>query len=586
MIYPEKVKLVIWDLDDTFWSGTLSEGPVSKNERNIEIVKILTERGIVNTVSSKNEKISAEEKLKEIGVLDYFVFNKISWSPKGSQINDTIYNMGLRACNCIFIDDNVLNLKEVEASCPGIFVYLPEEILPILLDLDCAKGKDDRDLTRLKQYRILENKSIDKLSLKQSNFEFLRQCDINVKFDFDCEKYLERILELIERTNQLNFTKKRLYTEGQKEDFIFLLSHYQTTAAVILCSDKYGDYGVVGFYLLRKENDKIGKLEHFVFSCRIMNMGVESYVYEIIGRPKLEVVKPVAYELSDYLNVDWISDGSSCVADDLDLSSMLLGPCHLLQLSNFFNTDLGFFQYVKNNSIVKFDCPSFILSSKNSIIHSSFVSSGYTWSIEEYDNFHKNLPIVDLLVISLEDILLDNTYIYESGNLFRYEGAHSVNFSVKRLHINERVTLLIEIIEFLIASVSDSCDIYILDGFFSKNTPDYAASARLVYSHVIRKHFNNRLNIIDLSSYEVCSGNYVDDGFHLDRLSYYKIFNDIKKREIKLKLSDYTVFDKPLDKKVLYRLKLLRIFGSDSFLFSVIVKSYRFIKFLSKKLSN
>ena len=24
----EKIKLIVWDLDDTFWSGTLSEGDV------------------------------------------------------------------------------------------------------------------------------------------------------------------------------------------------------------------------------------------------------------------------------------------------------------------------------------------------------------------------------------------------------------------------------------------------------------------------------------------------------------------------------------------------------------------------------
>ena len=41
------VKLVIWDLDDTFWTGTLAEGPVEWVAANIELVKQLTSRDII-----------------------------------------------------------------------------------------------------------------------------------------------------------------------------------------------------------------------------------------------------------------------------------------------------------------------------------------------------------------------------------------------------------------------------------------------------------------------------------------------------------------------------------------------------------
>ena len=43
----EKIKLVIWDLDETFWSGTLSEGEVQTTEQNIELIKRLSDVGIV-----------------------------------------------------------------------------------------------------------------------------------------------------------------------------------------------------------------------------------------------------------------------------------------------------------------------------------------------------------------------------------------------------------------------------------------------------------------------------------------------------------------------------------------------------------
>ena len=49
------VKLVIWDMDETFWQGTISEGPIVFVEENIRAVKKLTDCGIVNAICSKND---------------------------------------------------------------------------------------------------------------------------------------------------------------------------------------------------------------------------------------------------------------------------------------------------------------------------------------------------------------------------------------------------------------------------------------------------------------------------------------------------------------------------------------------------
>ena len=43
-----------------------------------------------------------------------------------------------------------------------------------------------------------------------SNVEFLRSSDIRVEVEHDIEGHIDRVIELINRTNQLNFTKRRL----------------------------------------------------------------------------------------------------------------------------------------------------------------------------------------------------------------------------------------------------------------------------------------------------------------------------------------------------------------------------------------
>lgn len=80
-----KIKLVIWDLDETFWKGTLSEGEITPIANNIELVKLLSYHGIINSISSKNDFEKAKAKQTELGVWDYFVFPVINWNPKGEK---------------------------------------------------------------------------------------------------------------------------------------------------------------------------------------------------------------------------------------------------------------------------------------------------------------------------------------------------------------------------------------------------------------------------------------------------------------------------------------------------------------------
>lgn len=70
------MKCVVWDLDNTIWNGTLIEGNVTLNERLKDLIVDLDQRGIVNSIASKNDPEEAERKLKAFGIDDYFVFKR------------------------------------------------------------------------------------------------------------------------------------------------------------------------------------------------------------------------------------------------------------------------------------------------------------------------------------------------------------------------------------------------------------------------------------------------------------------------------------------------------------------------------
>src|SRR5262245_13415243 len=81
------IKLLVWDLDNTLWRGTLLEGDDIRLSESVgATLKTLDERGILHSIASKNDHDTAMSKLKELGVAGYFLYPQINWSSKASNI--------------------------------------------------------------------------------------------------------------------------------------------------------------------------------------------------------------------------------------------------------------------------------------------------------------------------------------------------------------------------------------------------------------------------------------------------------------------------------------------------------------------
>ena len=64
-----KAKLVIWDLDETFWDGTLTEGGIKFKPENLKLVQELVTKGIMNSICSKNSMLDARNQFITNGYL-------------------------------------------------------------------------------------------------------------------------------------------------------------------------------------------------------------------------------------------------------------------------------------------------------------------------------------------------------------------------------------------------------------------------------------------------------------------------------------------------------------------------------------
>ena len=340
---PENIRLVIWDMDETFWQGTLTEGGIVLNARNIAIVRTLAARGIVSSVCSKNDLDKVRAELEYADIWDYFVFPRVGWEPKGAMIRSIVEASQLRPETILFIDDNPSNLNEALHVNPGLQIAGPECLEDLLADAR-FQGKDDRQLSRLEQYRVLDKKHLDRGQFGEGSREFLRQSEIQISFHHDVLEQFERVHELINRTNQLNFTKQRLPEDRVAARDILareLARNINTIAAYIKVSDKYGDYGIVGFYMTVKPNHKEGRrVEHLLFSCRCLNMGVEQFVYQKMGTAKIAIAGEVVSKLATREVIDWLTvveDASKRVEGRRTTDALLCfrGACELDQVTHY-----------------------------------------------------------------------------------------------------------------------------------------------------------------------------------------------------------------------------------------------------------
>lgn len=419
------IKLIIWDLDDTFWTGTLSEGEIELIESNAAIVKTLCDRGIMSSICSKNDFEPVRERLTAAGLWDYFIFPQIAFAPKGQAIMSIIEQANLRPANVLFVDDNPVNLEELRYLSPDLMTALPEDVLPLLLDLPECKGKDDRSHSRLNQYKQLEQKVADFETTTLSNVDFLRQCDIRVRFDYDVEAHAARIIELVNRSNQLNFTKRRLETEEAVAEFTQSLKRHDIFSAVVFARDKYGEHGLVGFYMKLK-NEREHQLIHFVFSCRIMNMGLEQYVFEHVGRPGVDVVQPVSNDICYFDSVDWINEMG---AGDEEATApakrlTLLGSCDLTAVATYCSRDRAeFVNAVQDGVMVRYDDFGFILNDEGVVAASTVLDTVPSWSRAEFAQFRADVASSEILIVSLSAAMKGAYLLTDDGVALRIHPA-------------------------------------------------------------------------------------------------------------------------------------------------------------------
>lgn len=282
-----KVKCVAWDLDNTLWSGILaeaSENHLQPRPEAMELIRKLDNRGILQTIVSKNNHDDVWPILEHLKLQDYFLYPAVNWMPKSANLKQIAAALNINIDTFALIDDSAFERAEVQSALPQARVYSDRDV-PRLLSFpefdvpvtEMSKSRRASYLIEIKRQRI-QNEF-------RGDYEgFLRSCQMKLRLFVPREqKHVERCLELIQRSNQLNLSSRRY----SAEEFQQLLSSSNVLSIAMECKDRFGDYGIVGFASV-DEAVEIPTLRDLVLSCRVAQKRVEHTLVRWLGRRELD----------------------------------------------------------------------------------------------------------------------------------------------------------------------------------------------------------------------------------------------------------------------------------------------------------
>ncbi|MEV0263458.1 HAD-IIIC family phosphatase [Streptomyces sp. NPDC050617] len=267
---PATVKCLVWDLDNTLWQGTLLEDEqVALADEVRKVVIELDSRGILQSVSSKNDHDHAWARLEALGVAEYFVLPQIGWGAKSDAVRRIADRLNFAHSAIAFIDDQPAERAEVAFHLPEVRGYPAEQALdlPGLPEFTPATSTVDSRRRRA-MYQAGFRREAERAEAAGPDEEFLRSLDMVMRIGRATGEELSRVEELTLRTSQMNATGVH-YSDARLRS---LLADPDHEVLVVTLTDRFGPHGAVGVLLLER-HPEMWHLKLLATSCRVVSYG-------------------------------------------------------------------------------------------------------------------------------------------------------------------------------------------------------------------------------------------------------------------------------------------------------------------------
>jgi FkbH-like protein len=286
-----RCKLVIVDLDNTLWGGTVGDDgyaaldldPAGSGRHFLRLQSFLSglrDKGIVLAIASKNEPAAVKEAFAKRGEMmlrfDDFAAAQIHWEPKSLSVSRILERLALSTAGVVFLDDNPVERAEVRRRFPDIAVPdLPDdpaERVPMLLRTGLFDQRLVTNESRDRNRMYAENARREEALREAGDYqEFLRGLQM-VMVVGEPEEARERVIELIHKTNQFNLTTRR-YTWGELKTVV-----RNGFGRFYRLNDKFGDNGIISVVAVVRDGEDDARIDLWLMSCRVLGRKVEETI--------------------------------------------------------------------------------------------------------------------------------------------------------------------------------------------------------------------------------------------------------------------------------------------------------------------
>jgi FkbH-like protein len=277
-----KAKVLLIDFDNTLWDGVMADGVVQHRLEAQRLLRRLKDAGMLLVALSKNDEKNIRWDEMHLRQED-FALMKISWNLKAQSIQEAAAELDLGIDSFVLIDDSAQERDLVTSQFPKVRALDPtksatwislERLLRFPNTRDTEESRARTEMYRAQAQRRREQAEAGP---EMDYPAMMASLGLRLKFGRATARDLDRLTELVQRTNQFNTTTIR-YTKNELASLMSSTEHCVYTAEVV---DKFGSFGLVAIIILSRRSDEI-TIDSFVMSCRAMGFGLEQAFLRLV----------------------------------------------------------------------------------------------------------------------------------------------------------------------------------------------------------------------------------------------------------------------------------------------------------------
>jgi FkbH-like protein len=291
----------VLDLDNTLWGGVIGDdglegialgqgSPLGEAYTAFQVyVRELSRRGVILAVCSKNDAAVAGEPFErhpdmvlKPADIACFVAN---WQNKADNLRAIAQQLNIGLDALCFIDDNPFERNLVRQELPMVAVPEvsddPTGYAVALADGGYFEslGVTEEDRERTGQYQ--GNSAREALKAAVTDLPaYLRGLEMQLLWKRFDRIGLQRIVQLINKSNQFNLTTRR-YTEAEVEA---VMADPDAFGLQLRLTDRFGDNGIIAVVIGRKQPSLDLVIDTWLMSCRVLGRQVEAATLNLIAQ--------------------------------------------------------------------------------------------------------------------------------------------------------------------------------------------------------------------------------------------------------------------------------------------------------------